>query len=246
MKVIITGSQGFIGSHLKTRLEKEHEIIEYDNKIGKDIKNFKIGYADFVIHLAAMADVRRSIKYPEEYWENNVIPTTEIQRQCYTLNVPLLYASSSCAAKWWKSPYGTSKKVNEETAKNGQVGMRFTTVYGEGARESMLIGKLIRQEVKYLTYHVRDFIYVNDVVDAIVLLMEKYHKIPLKKYYNIGTGKGVQVNKLGEYFDLDVPVLSGDDCEADDNTADNQDLLDLGWKPKMEVENFIASKLIPH
>ena len=124
--------------------------------------------------------------------------------------------------------------------------MRFTTVYGEGARESMLIGKLISQEVKYLTYHVRDFIYVDDVVDAIVLLMEKYHKIPLKKYYNIGTGKGVQLNKLGELFDRNVPILSGDDCEAHDNTADNQDLLDLGWKPKMEVENFIASKLIPH
>ena len=246
MKVVITGSHGFIGSHLKTRLEKEHEIIEYDNKIGKDIKNFRIYDADFVIHLAAMADVRRSIKYSEEYWENNVVTTTEIQRQCYRLNVPLLYASSSCAAKWWLSPYGTSKKVNEETAQNGQVAMRFTTVYGEGARESMLIGKLIRHQVKYLTYHVRDFIYVDDVVDAIVLLMAKYHEVPLHGYYNIGTGKGVQVNKLGELFGLDVPVLSGDECEADDNTANNQDLLDLGWKPKTDVEEYLASKLIPH
>lgn len=246
MKVIITGSSGFIGSHLKTRLEKEHEIIEYDTSIGKDIKSFKVSDAEFVIHLAATADVRRSIKYPEEYWENNVVTTTEIQRQCDRMNVPLLYASSSCAARWWLSPYGTTKKVNEETAFGGQVGLRFTTVYGEGARESMLIGKIVRQEVGYLTPHVRDFIYVDDVVDAIILLMEKYREIPLKSYYNIGTGKGVRVDSLGEFFGLDVPVLSGDDCEAEDNTADNQDLLDLGWKPKMGIENYIASKLIPH
>ena len=31
MKVAITGSRGFIGSHLKTRLEKDgHEVIEWD------------------------------------------------------------------------------------------------------------------------------------------------------------------------------------------------------------------------
>lgn len=246
MKVIITGSSGFIGSHLKKRLEKQHEIIEYDKSIGKDIKSFKVTDAEFVIHLAATADVRRSIKFPEEYWENNVVTTTEIQRQCNRMNVPLLYASSSCAARWWLSPYGTTKKVNEETAADGQVGLRFTTVYGEGARESMLIGKIVRQEVGYLTPHVRDFIHVNDVVDAIVLLMEKYREIPLKHYYNIGTGKGVRVDKLGELFGLDVPVLSGDDCEAEDNTADNQDLLDLGWNPKTDIEQYIASKLIPH
>ena len=33
MKIAITGSRGFIGSHLKTRLEKDgHEIIEWDLK----------------------------------------------------------------------------------------------------------------------------------------------------------------------------------------------------------------------
>ena len=32
MKVAITGSRGFIGSHLKTRLEKDgHEVMSFDN-----------------------------------------------------------------------------------------------------------------------------------------------------------------------------------------------------------------------
>ena len=45
MKVAITGSRGFIGSHLKTRLEKDgHEIIEWDLKQDppKCIKDFDI------------------------------------------------------------------------------------------------------------------------------------------------------------------------------------------------------------
>lgn len=254
MKIAITGSRGFIGSHLKRKLEPEHEIIEWDKDIGKDIKDFRIGEAQLVIHLAAIADVRRSIQYPEEYWENNVVPTTEIQRQCNNLNIPLLFASSSCVHNWWLSPYGTTKKVNEETAYPGreQIALRFTTVYGEGARESMLIGKLARNEAKYLTDHIRDFIHVDDVVNAIVTIMDKtenlheYPQAPLKSSYNIGTGRGVRVSYLGEIFDLNLPIRDGNSCEAVNNTADNQDLLDLGWKPTMKVEDYLALKIIPH
>ena len=87
--------------------------------------------------------------------------------------MPLIYASSSCIHNWWLSPYGISKKVNEETAFDKQVGLRFTTVYGEGARDTMLIGRLTTGDIKYLTNHVRDFVHVSDVVNAIVLLMSK-------------------------------------------------------------------------
>ena len=41
MKIVITGSSGFIGSHLKDSL-KEHDIIEWDIKLGKDIRNFTL------------------------------------------------------------------------------------------------------------------------------------------------------------------------------------------------------------
>ena len=176
MKVAITGSRGFIGSHLKTRLEKDgHEVIEWDlrQEPPQCIKDFDPKDCSYVIHLAAYADVRKSLKEPDLYWKNNVENTTRIQKICHYNNIPLLYASSSCIHNWWLSPYGTSKKVNEETAYHNQVGLRFTTVYGDGARDSMLIGKLIDGTIGYLTRHVRDFVHVSDVVDAIVLLMSK-------------------------------------------------------------------------
>ena len=65
MKVAITGSRGFIGSHLKTRLEKDgHEVVEWDlrQEPPQCIKDFDPQDCSYVIHLAANADVRRSLK----------------------------------------------------------------------------------------------------------------------------------------------------------------------------------------
>mgnify|MGYP000138309328 FL=1 len=248
MKIIITGSSGFIGGHLKEKLKAEgNEVIAWDRKIGLDIQDFKLEpNTDFVIHLAANADVRRSIQFPDEYWKNNVEPTTKIQRQCYFNRVPLLYASSSCIHSWAKSPYGTSKKVNEETAFPGQVALRFTTVYGEGARESMFIGKLMRNEIQYATNHIRDFIHVSDVLNAIELIMLKMtdpHLFPetsLTDAYDIGTGIGNIVSSLARIRYPGVDIRAGDHCESPDNTADNSKLKELGWEPKVNVVDYLS------
>tara|TARA_Y100000816_G_scaffold105834_1_gene73725 strand:- start:67 stop:753 length:687 start_codon:yes stop_codon:yes gene_type:complete len=224
-----------------------HKIVEWDLKQNppKCIKDFEIDKIDYVIHLAAYADVRASLKDPQKYWDNNVVNTTKIQKICGYNNIPLLYASSSCIHNWWLSPYGISKKVNEETAQFGQVGLRFTTVYGRGARDSMLIGRLIDGNVKYLTTHIRDFIHVDDVVEAIVLIMSKDIR-KLKPAYDIGTGVGNKVSDLGALANLDVPITDGDECEAKDNTADITDMKELGWQPTIKVDEYIIKSTVPH
>ena len=249
MKVAITGSRSFIGSHLKTKLELEgHEVVEWDlrQEPAKDIEDFSPGDVTHVVHLAAYADVRQSLKEPQKYWTNNVENTTRIQLICHHNNKPLLYASSSCIHQWWLSPYGTSKKVNEETAYENQVGLRFTTVYGDGARESMLIGKLINGTVEYLTRHVRDFVHVSDVVDAIMLLLSKDMRL-LKPAYDIGTGDSNVVEDLGNLAGWQgIEVTDGDSCEAQDNTADISEMKKLGWQPKINVEDYIVKNTVPH
>ena len=98
MKIALTGSRGFIGSHLKTRLiDDGHEITEWDLRQDppKCIKDFDINGVDYVIHLAAYADVRASLEDPQKYWRNNVENTTNIQKICGYNHIPLLYASSS-------------------------------------------------------------------------------------------------------------------------------------------------------
>ena len=249
MKVAITGSRGFIGSHLKTRLENDgHEVIEWDlrQEPPQCIKDFDPQDCNYVVHLAAYADVRRSLQEPDLYWKNNVENTTRIQKICHYNNIPLLYASSSCIHNWWLSPYGTSKKVNEETAFDKQVGLRFTTVYGNGARDTMLIGKLIDGSIGYLTRHVRDFVHVSDVVDAIVLLMSKDIGM-LKPAYDIGTGIGNVVMDLGILAGWEgIEIRDGDPCEAQDNTADITEMKALGWQPKVKVDEYLIKNTVAH
>ena len=51
MKVIVTGSEGFIGKHLCERLEKEgHTVVGLDRNSGQEALYFEIGDAEFVIH----------------------------------------------------------------------------------------------------------------------------------------------------------------------------------------------------
>lgn len=252
MRIAITGSRGFIGSHVMDRLMTlGHEIDEWDEKINKPLKDFtcitkgQTPNIDYVIHLAAYADVRESINEPQKYWDNNVTHTTEIQKFCDFYQIPLLYASSSCIHDWQLSPYGMSKKVNEETAFPNQVGLRFTTVYGDGARDEMLIGRLIEGRVSYLTDHIRDFIHVDDVVDIMIELMDHDLRLSyIKPAYDIGTGNGVVVSDLGPLAGYpDIPTRDGDECEAHDNTADMTNIQALtGWVPKYDIEEYIKEK----
>ena len=78
MKILMTGSDGYIGSHLMPYLESRgHEVYEYQD----DILEFNIdntNIPDMVIHLAALTGVRKSIEMPEQYYEVNVIGTREV------------------------------------------------------------------------------------------------------------------------------------------------------------------------
>ena len=65
----------------------------------------------------------------------------------------------------------------------------------------------------------------------------------LKPTYDIGTGIGHQVHSLadiGGYIDL--PIVNGEECEAKDNTANNADLVSLGWKPTVKLEYWVSQQ----
>jgi len=238
MKILLTGSEGFIGQNLQKFLKDKHQLICLDKKTGNDLVTCNLDYdVDVVIHLAGLSGVRDSLDNPTEYWINNVVTTHRIFEKFN--NKKILYASSSTAKEPWRNPYAMSKYYMETIAPENSIGMRFTTVYGPGARESMLIPRLLRNDVPYINVdHTRDFIHVNDILTAIGLLL--LYEGTEKQIIDIGTGKSI--NLLDLLYEINIKKIEkkiGTVFERKDNTAQLDFLTKMGWKPEVDLINYI-------
>ena len=108
-KILITGSQGFIGSNLLRLLLPENRIIGINNKsdtkrknytpITKDIRKTSSrdikGHIDGIIHLAAITDVDFCNKFPLQCYETNVMGTLNILELARKKDCKLVFVSTS-------------------------------------------------------------------------------------------------------------------------------------------------------
>lgn len=155
-----------------------------------------------VIHLAAQAGVRYSLKNPHAYIDANIVGFINILEGCRQNNIEhLVYASSSSVygantnipfsvhqnVNHPLSLYGATKKANELMAhtysylyKLPTTGVRFFTVYGPWGRPDMSLFLFTRNilegkpiDVFNNGNHKRDFTYIDDVVNGVVRLLDK-------------------------------------------------------------------------
>lgn len=198
---------------------------ELINKIFEEYK------PEIVVNLAAQAGVRYSISNPDAYIESNIIGFYNILEACRHNPVEhLVYASSSSVyGSNKKVPYSTDDKVDNPvslyaaTKKSNELlahaysklynipstGLRFFTVYGPAGRPDMayfgFTNKLIKGEtIKIFNYGncMRDFTYVDDIVEGIVRVMKGAPEqrngedgLPIPPYavYNIGNSDPVNL-----------------------------------------------------
>ncbi len=190
-------------------------------------KLFKKNNIKIVIHLAAQAGVRDSLKIPEEYLKSNIIGFLNIINISneYKIN-KFIYASSSSVygdKKEFpliesmkidpKNIYSASKKLNEDIAHDlskisdmKMIGLRFFTVYGKFGRPDMFIFKFLNSlfnKKKFYLYnsgnHFRDYTHIDDVVSLIFKIIRK--KIKNKHdVYNICSNNSVDINKLVKFI----------------------------------------------
>ena len=240
MNIVLTGSDGFIGSALYQRLIKSgHTVFGIDIKRGIE---FDLNYfnqwpenIDLVIHLAGKSGVRESLADPASYWINNVDASRRLFE--HYADTRILYASSSSAYEPDLNPYAASKYILEELAERypNTLGMRFHTVYSDSCpRENMFFNKLRNGKLEYTTKHYRDFVHLFDVLDAIEILIQKDH---VKGTIDIGTGNPVRIQDLAP----NLPVRLNTPGEREWTCANTEKMKALGWKPKYSVEKFLTN-----
>ena len=236
MNILLTGHKGFIGNRLLQYLQsKDHTIIAIDKLTGHDIISCDFPHnIETVIHLAGLSGVRDSLNRPTEYWKTNVIGSQRIFDFYKTKRV--IYASSSTAYEPWRNPYAMSKYGMEQLEHSNSLGMRFTTVYGPGARETMLIPKILKNDIEYLNVnHTRDFIHVDDVISAIYTVLHN----DVRGVIDVGTSISNKLIDIADYFKIDYQNRIADETERLNNTADTKILNSLGWHAKTNLYGYI-------
>ncbi len=239
MNILLTGSEGFIGQHIQSFLKDKHNLICLDKKTGNDLLTCDLDYdVDLVIHLAGLSGVRDSLDNPVDYWTNNVVASHRVFKQ-FKNGPKILYASSSTAKEPWRNPYAMSKFYMETIAPHNALGMRFTTVYGPGAREKMLIPRLLRDDVPYINVdHNSDFIHITDLMTAIGFLI--VNKIKKRKVIEVGTGVSNNLLDILSHLNMEVKDKRvGTIYERKDNNANIGTLTKMGWLPTINLLDYL-------
>ena len=296
MKAIVTGGAGFIGSHLVDSLLKENfevtvldnfstgrlenlehvleqiELVECDLGVQGDwIQNFT--NADWVIHLASLADIVPSIQQPEEYYRSNVDGTFNVLQAAKTAGVKrfVYAASSSCygipdnyptpehADIRPQYPYALTKRMGEEMVLHWAqvysfpaISLRFFNVYGPRSRTSgtygAVIGVFLAQKLAG-----KPFTVVGDgkqtrdftfVTDIVQAMISAAKSNRSGQIYNVGSGTNVSVNRLVELLGGEKVYIPKRPGEPDCTFADIHKIQkELGWKPQVTIEKGIEKIL---
>jgi nucleoside-diphosphate-sugar epimerase len=237
VKILLTGHKGFIGSRLKQILEKDHIVYGLDIIDGQDINTCNLDYSvDLVIHLAGKSGVRQSLDNPELYWKNNIDATRRIFETFKDTRI--IYASSSSAYEPYLNPYAATKLLLERMAlfHNNNLGVRIHTTYSDNPRKDMFFDKLLTGQLEYTTNHYRDFIHLEDVCSAFILLVNS----TLTGLIDVGTGRSVYIPSIAP--GLKIKEYTPNERKV--TRADTKLLTRLGFKPKHTLEDFFLNKNI--
>jgi UDP-glucuronate 4-epimerase len=251
MRILLTGGAGFIGSHLLERLIARGDDVAviddfndyYDPAIKR--RNLPAGgfrlherdirasadlvekeKPDVLVHLAARAGVRPSLRDPALYESVNAGGTLALLEACRRAGVGrFVFASSSSVYGNARvpfreddpdlhpvSPYGVSKLVAEHYARvysqlHGihATGLRFFTVYGPRQRPDMAIHSFTRAiaEGREIAMYgdgttERDYTHITDILQGLIAAIDRDDPWAV---YNLGESRTVPLARLIELLE---------------------------------------------
>ena len=253
MNILVTGGAGFIGSHFVEKcLALGHEVAVLDDfndfydpaikraNIAGFIKNVlvheidirdgaavlrmvKDGRFDTIVHLAARAGVRPSIKDPKLYLDTNITGTWHLLEAAKQAGVPrFVCASSSSVYGVLKtapfredmaltatiSPYAATKLAGEQLCSNyahlyglRTINLRFFTVYGPRQRPDLAIHSFTKsidagQPINQFGdgNTRRDYTYIDDILQGVAACLT--YGGPLCEVFNLGESQTTTLSEL--------------------------------------------------
>jgi len=152
-----------------------------------------------------------SFRKSYKYFMNNAVGTYKVVD--YTNNSKtvkrVIYAATAASLEPYSSPYAFSKWMGEESLNmcdKETVALRFFNVVGEGQNKNYMgvipkFKEFIKHDMNLVIYgdgeQTRDFVAVEDVVEAIVLAMPAPLDA-LHSCFQIGSGKAITINELAK------------------------------------------------
>ena len=297
-KIVITGGCGFIGSHLVEMLCDDNNVIVIDNLstgrlenieafLSKGVRFIKadisivnqiwereLDQADWVFHLAALADIVPSIESPDSYFSSNVVGTFNVLQaalrgkssrfiyaassSCY--GIPSVYPTPEDSPILPQYPYALTKRLGEELVlhwanlyKLPAISARFFNVYGTRSRTSgtygAVFGVFLAQKLAG-----KPFTVVGDgeqtrdftyVTDVCNALCALVKQGRVGEVYNVGSGQTISVNRIVELLEGPVINIPKRPGEPDCTYADITKITSqTNWKPAILIEEGIKKILL--
>lgn len=296
--VVVTGGAGFIGSHLVDRLISDgHTVVVVDNfSTGRfdnlrhlnnepllsvqemDLTSYEkvrkvVSQADWVFHLAALADIVPSIERPLDYHKANIDGTVKLLEACRAGSVKrFIYAASSSCYGLAKSvptsetepilpmyPYALTKYIGEQYVLHWNqvyglpsVSLRLFNVYGPRSRTSgtygAVFGVFLAQKLAGKPFTVvGDGSQTRDftfVTDVVEAFIKACQSDVKHEVFNVGSGGTYSINRLVELLGGCVVNIPERPGEPKCTFADISKITNvLEWHPRISFESGIEIML---